>query len=131
MTTIPESHADLLQGPVGSFATVGADGYPQVTAIVAKLGDDGLIHTSVNNARQKFHNLVRHPQATLQVIDSANPFRTIEVRCDVELVADPDKAWTKAFLPGLDVDAIDGPDAERFHVILSPVKVNVVSPGAF
>ena len=128
-TTIPETHTDLLQGTV-AFTTVNPDGYPQVTAVTARLQDDGKIHTSVNTARQKYKNLVARPQATVFAIDPQNPYRTIEVRADVELVADPDKSWTKAFLPGFDVDAVDG-DAARFHVILTPVKVNVVTPGGW
>lgn len=132
MAVIPESHADLLAGPVGALTTVGADGYPQVTAVVAMLGEDGNVHTSVNNVRQKYRNMVRHPQATLFVIDPANPFRTVEVRADVEIIPDPGKEWTKSFLQGsVDVDEIDPPDAERFHIVLHPTKVNTLEPGAW
>lgn len=129
MATIPESHADLLSGVV-ALVTVGADGYPQTTAVTVRLEADGKLHTSINDGRQKYKNLATHPQAAVFVIDPANPYRTVEVRADVELVPDPDKAWTKAFLPGFDVDAIDG-DAQRFHVVLTPAKVNTVSPGAW
>ena len=130
MATIPDTHSDLLSGPV-SLATSNPDGYPQVTAVVAVLQDDGKLHTSVNTARQKYRNLVATPKATVFAIDTGNPYRTIEVRADAELVADPDKSWSKGFLgDAIDLDAIDG-DAERFHVILTPTKVNVVSPGAF
>ncbi len=130
MTTIPDSHADLVKGTV-SLSTLNPDGYPQVTAVVAALQEDGKLHTSVNTARQKYRNLLATPKATVFAIDPANPYRTIEVRADAELIADPGKEWTKAFLgDAVDVDVIDG-DAERFHVVLTPTKVNVVSPGAF
>ncbi|HWL43954.1 MAG TPA: pyridoxamine 5'-phosphate oxidase family protein [Ilumatobacter sp.] len=129
MATIPDSHADLLDGVV-ALTTVGPDGYPQATAVNVRLEADGKIHTSINDGRQKFRNLSARPQATVFMIDPANPYRTIEVRADAELVADPDKSWTRAFLPGFDVDAIDG-DAQRYHVILTPVKVNTVTPGAW
>lgn len=130
MSTIPESHADLLNGTV-TLATVNPDGYPQVTAVVAALHDDGTLHTSVNDARQKYRNLLARPQATVFAIDPANPYRTVEVRADAELIADPDKSWTKSFLGGsVDVDAIDG-GAQRFHVVLTPTKVNSLSPGAW
>lgn len=129
MASIPESHTDLLSGVV-ALTTVGSDGYPQVTAVTSRLEADGNLHASVNDARQKYRNLVAHPRATVFAIDPANPYRTIEVRADVELSADPDKSWTKAFLPGLDLDAIDG-TATRYHVVLTPVKVNAVSPGAW
>jgi len=130
MTAIPDSHADLLRGTV-ALATVNPDGYPQVTAVVAVLQDDAKLHTSVNTQRQKYRNLLATPKATVFAVDPANPYRTVEVRADVELIPDPDKAWTKGFLgDAVDVDALDG-DAERFHVVLTPTKVNVVSPGAF
>ncbi len=128
MPTIPDSHADLVNGIV-ALTTLNPDGYPQVTAVSVAL-TDGKLHTSVNDSRQKYHNLVAHPQATVFAIDPTNPYRTIEVRADVEVVPDPDKSWTKQFLPGFDVDAIDG-DAGRYHVILTPAKVNVVSPGGW
>lgn len=121
---IPDSHADLLHGRIGSLATVGRDGVPQVTAIAFAIHDDGCIHTSINTERQKYRNLVANPVGTLHVIDPTNPWRTIEIRGTVELVPDPDKSWTKAFLQGaVDVDAIDGA-AERMHLILTPSKIN-------
>lgn len=130
MVSIPDSHADLVKGTV-SIATQNPDGYPQVTAVVAVLQDDGKLHTSVNTARQKYRNLVATPKATVFAIDPANPYRTIEVRADAELIADPGKEWSKGFLgDAVDIDAIDG-SADRFHVVLTPTKVNVVSPGAF
>lgn len=129
MASIPASHADLLTGVV-ALTTVGSDGYPQVTAVTARLESDGNLHTSVNDARQKYRNVVAHPRATVFVIDPADPYRTIEVRADVELIPDTDKSWTKVFLPGFDVDAVDGP-ASRYHMVLTPVKVNAVSPGAW
>mgnify|MGYP001297358975 CR=1 FL=1 len=125
MPTIPDDYADLLSGTV-TLVTVNADGYPQATAVVTKL-DGGVLHTSINDARQKYKNLTARPKATVFAIDPANPYRTIEVRADAELIPDPDKSWTKAFLPGFDVDAVDG-DARRFHVVLTPVKVNVYPP---
>ncbi|TME61171.1 MAG: PPOX class F420-dependent oxidoreductase, partial [Chloroflexi bacterium] len=33
MTTFPESHRDLLKADVAMLATIGQDGYPQVTAL--------------------------------------------------------------------------------------------------
>jgi PPOX class probable F420-dependent enzyme len=125
MSTIPDSHLDLLSGSIGAFATVGPDGRPQVTAITARLLDDGRIHTSINTARQKFRNLSAKPVATFLVIDATNPWRTIEVRGDVELLPDQDKSWSREFLgDAIDIDAIDG-TAARVHLILTPRKTNV------
>lgn len=128
MASIPETHADLVNGVV-ALVTVNPDGYPQVTAVVTRLEDDGKIHTSVNNERQKYKNLAERPKATLFAIDPADSFRTVEVRADVELIPDPDKSWIKAFItdPNFDVDAIDQ-GAERFHVVFTPAKVNTLPP---
>ena len=122
--TVPESHAALLETPV-ALATVNPDGHPQITAVVVKLDADGRLHTSINTARQKYKNLVVRPQATVFAIDPTNPYRTLEIRADAELLPDPGKAWSTAFLPGLDLDAIDG-DADRLQVVLTPVKVNAL-----
>ncbi|MGE3620007.1 MAG: pyridoxamine 5'-phosphate oxidase family protein [Acidimicrobiia bacterium] len=130
MATIPDSHADLLAGTV-ALTTLNPNGYPQVTAVVTSVGDDGKLHTSVNDVRQKYKNLVAHPKATVFAIDPANPYRTVEVRADVELIHDPGKAWSKSFIEGVDLDQIDPPEAERYHVVLTPTKVNTLSPGAF
>ena|SRR5271156_1480418 len=86
---IPPSHRDLLETPSPVvLATVGPTGYPQVTAIWVILDGD-LIVTSLTSARQKLKNLVAHPQATVFVIDPANPYRTLEVRGDVTIEPDP------------------------------------------
>ena len=33
MATVPDSHRDLLDAPVATLATVGADGRPQLSAV--------------------------------------------------------------------------------------------------
>lgn len=129
MATVPDTHADLLAHTNAAFVTVGPDGYPQVTFVHVNL-EAGRIHTSVNDHRQKYKNLAANPHAAVFAVDPENPYRTIEVRADAELVADPGKEWTRQFLPGFDVDAIDG-DAARYHVVLTPVKVNTLTPGAW
>ena len=51
MTMIPESHQDLLTAEVAILATIGQDGYPQA-----------------------------QPECTLFILDTANPYRTLEIR---------------------------------------------------
>lgn len=51
MPAIPESYQDLLKTDVAMLATIGQDGYPQVTALWF-LCDDGTIKLSLNTARQ-------------------------------------------------------------------------------
>jgi hypothetical protein len=132
MAIIPPSHADLLKGGTVSLSTIGPDGYPQSTAVLAVLLDDGLIHTSLNTRRQKLKNLKINPRCTLLAIDPAVHMRTLEVRADAELLDDPDREWSKQFVAGaVDLDAIDAPGDQRMHVVFHPVKVNILSPGAF
>jgi hypothetical protein len=134
MATIPPSHADLLAaGPVSlSLSTIGPDGFPQVTAVLAVLQDDGLIHTSLNTRRQKLKNLQANPKCTLLAIDPKVHMRTLEVRAEAEILDDPGREWSKAFVAGaIDLDTIDAPGDERKHVVFHPVKVNTLSPGAF
>src|SRR5580693_7160101 len=89
MPVISASHRDLLENshPV-AFATVGANGQPQVTAIWAMLDGD-VVRTSLCKSRQKYKNLIAHPQVTLFAIDPGNPFRTLEVRATAEVTDDP------------------------------------------
>ena len=94
-SAIPASHRDLLEAPtVGTLTTVGADGYPQSTAIWFLLDGD-VIRTSLLTERQKYKNLVRHPRGTLFLVDPANPYRTLEVRADATVDDDPElRSWT-------------------------------------
>jgi len=66
----PEIHRDLLQTDVAMLTTVGADGYPQTTALWF-LFDDGLIKLSLNSSRQKTRNLRSNPHVNFFVLDRA------------------------------------------------------------
>jgi PPOX class probable F420-dependent enzyme len=125
-TTIPESHRDLLQTDVAMLTTIGADGYPQTTALWFLFDDDGLIKLSLNNTRQKTKNLRANPHVTLFILDRANPLRTLEVRARADVVPDPDYAFaTKlgAKYGGVDLRRMDPPGQERLTVTLRPVRV--------
>ncbi len=126
MTTFPESHQDLLQAEVGTLATIGPDGFPQVTALWF-LFDDDTLKLSLNTSRQKVKNLQVRPECTLFILDPANPYRTLEVRARAEITPDPDYAFAKklgAKYGGADLSANDRPGETRVVVSLQPVKVN-------
>ena len=126
MVTFPESHRDLLKADVAVLATNGQDGYPQVTALWF-LFDEGTIKMSLNTTRQKVKNLQAQPECTFFVIDSANPYRTLEVRARAEISPDPDYTFAKklgAKYGGVDLSANDRPGEMRVVVSLQPVKVN-------
>ena len=81
-TTIPASHADLLQITKPAFAqlaTVNADGTPQVTPVWVDY--DGT-HLLVNTARGrvKTKNLERNPRVALAISDPENPYRYVGIQ---------------------------------------------------
>jgi PPOX class probable F420-dependent enzyme len=77
---IPESHRDLLAGPVNVvLTTVMPDGRPQTTPVWCNLdGDVVLINTM--KQFQKFRNMRLNPRVTLLAYRLDQPFRHIEVR---------------------------------------------------
>lgn len=127
MTAFPESHKDLLSAPVAMLATIGHDGYPQVTALWFLFDDDGMLKLSLNATRQKLKNLQAHPECTLFILDPANPYRTLEVRARAEITPDSDYTFAKklgAKYGGADLSSNDRPGETREVVALYPVKVN-------
>jgi PPOX class probable F420-dependent enzyme len=123
--TIPTSHRDLLEAPIPvTLATLGPSGHPQLTAVWVVLDGDDVV-TSLAGIRQKLKNLIARPQATVFVIDPANPYRTLEVRCDVTIESDPELATLSKVLNayGTDVASFDAPLEGRVTVILHPVHV--------
>jgi PPOX class probable F420-dependent enzyme len=80
MTSIPESHLDLLERPVlVTLVTVMPDGQPQASPVWADVVD-GHIRVNTVEGRQKHKNLRERKQATILVTDPENAMRYIEVR---------------------------------------------------
>ena len=77
---IPESHRDLLDGPVNVvLTTVMPNGQPQTTPIWCNLdGNDVLINTMKQFRKQK--NMRLNPKVTLLAYRLEQPLRNIEVR---------------------------------------------------
>jgi PPOX class probable F420-dependent enzyme len=127
MTTFPESHQDLLKADVAMLATIGHDSYPQVSALWFLFDDDGTLKLSLNTTRQKVKNLQAHPECTLFILDTANPYRTLEIRARAVITPDPDYTFAKklgAKYGGADFRANDRPGETRVVVALQPIKVN-------
>lgn len=132
MTTFPSSHQDLLQSDVAVLATVGQDGYPQVTAVWFLLDDDDDLKLSLNTARQKTKNLQRRPECTLFLLDRANPYRALEVRARAEVRPDDDYAFADKVgrkYGRADLRAMDRPGERRVVVTLRPTRVNATAIG--
>jgi PPOX class probable F420-dependent enzyme len=130
MSTIPESHQDLLESRVATLATNGADGYPQLSEIWF-LAEERTIRLSLNVARQKTKNLLRDPACTLFILDVANTFRYLELRCDATV--EPDDSYEFADRVGAkygsDLRAHDKPGESRAVITLVPRRVNAVNMG--
>ncbi|ABW15931.1 pyridoxamine 5'-phosphate oxidase-related FMN-binding [Parafrankia sp. EAN1pec] len=125
MLTISPSHRDLLAKPhTVTFATVGADGQPQVTAIWAMLDGD-VVRTSLSRSRQKYRNLLAHPKVTLFVVDPQNPFRTLEIRAAAEITEDPGLEFLSRLLGfyGSDLETFEGPREDRVVITLNPTRI--------
>jgi PPOX class probable F420-dependent enzyme len=124
---VPESHRDLLDTHTAILVTNGPDGRPQVTAVAFYHDNaDDLVKISLNDTRQKTRNLRRDPRATLFILDPANRLRTLEIRADAELLADPDLEFCRTAGAKYDADfhRHDKPGETRSQVVLHPTKVN-------
>jgi PPOX class probable F420-dependent enzyme len=130
MGIIPASHRDLLEARVATFATVGTDGYPQLSEVWF-LAEDDVIRLSLNSDRQKTKNIVRHPACTLFILDLANTYRYLELRADA--LVEPDDDYRFADKVGAKYDSDlrvhDQPGQSRVVVTLNPHKVNAVNMG--
>ncbi|HEX7962093.1 MAG TPA: PPOX class F420-dependent oxidoreductase [Terriglobales bacterium] len=126
MAAVPTSHRDLLQTDVAVLATIGSDGYPQVTAIWFLADDEGVVRLSLNTSRQKVRNLQQHPEATLFLLDPTNPYRTLEIRARAEVQPDPDYSFADKLGQKYHADLRrnDKPGDSRVVITLHPVKYN-------
>ena len=130
MGIIPASHRDLLEARVATFATVGIDGYPQLSEVWF-LAEDDTIRLSLNSSRQKTKNLIRHPSCTLFILDLADTRRYLELRADALVEPDDDYRFADRVGAkyGSDLRAHDQPGQRRVVVTLHPHKVNAVDMG--
>jgi PPOX class probable F420-dependent enzyme len=128
MATIPDSHRDLLAAPVAILATVGADGRPQLSAVWF-LAEGDTVRLSLNDSRQKTKNLSKHSEATLFILDTANPARYLELRGNATLTPDDDYEFADrvgAKYGGIDLRNMDQPGQRRVVVTIEPARINAV-----
>ena len=86
---IPESHRDLLEGPIlVTLTTLGPDGAPENSVVWCSLdGDTVLVNTT--EGRRKSANVRRDPRVALLALDPENWGRWIDVRGEVvEIISD-------------------------------------------
>jgi len=124
MTTIPDSHRDLLSAPVAVLGTIGASGRPQLSGVWF-LTEDDEIKFSLNTARQKVKNLQANPKASVLIFDQQSPYRYLEVRGDAEITPDPDYQFANKVGAkyGADLRTRDNPGDTRVVITIRPARV--------
>ncbi len=127
MTTFPDSHRDLLDGQVASLATIGGDGFPQITEVWF-LHDGDELRLSLNNSRLKTRNLTRRPQCSLLLLDLQNPYRYLEVRGNANVEPDDDYAFASKVGAkySADLKVHDRSGDSRVVVTIEPTNVYAV-----
>ncbi len=86
--SIPESHRDLLEGPVVvTLATIMSGDQPHTTAIWCDY-DGTQVSFVTSRGVQKEKNLQRQPQVSLMALDMQNPYRYVEIRGVVESITE-------------------------------------------
>jgi PPOX class probable F420-dependent enzyme len=85
---IPESHRDLIDGPVlVTFTTIMPDGQPQSTVVWCNSDEEYVLVNSITG-RRKEKNIRRDPRVTLLALDPNDGYRWIEVRGVVEHIVE-------------------------------------------
>jgi PPOX class probable F420-dependent enzyme len=125
--TIPDSHRDLLEGQVLTLATVGEDGYPQLSEVWFVVEDDQ-IAMSLNTRRQKVKNIETEPACTVLLLDLQNPYRYLEIRGTAVVAPDEDRAFAERVGAKYQADLRehDAPGDRRVIVRIVPARVNAV-----
>jgi PPOX class probable F420-dependent enzyme len=125
--TIPDSHRDLLDQPVGTLGTIGADLRPQLSEVWFLVEDD-TIKISLNNARQKVKNIERNPGVSFLLLDLSNPYRYLEIRGDATVEHDPAYAFADKVGAKYDSDLRmhDAPGTVRKVVTIVPTRIVAV-----
>ena len=123
MTTIPDSHRDLLDGQVAVLGTIGASGRPQLSGVWF-LAEGDTVRLSLNTVRQKVKNLQANPKVSLLIFDNP-PYRYIELRGDAEIAPDDDYEFADKVGAkyGSDLRTRDNPGDKRVVVTIHPQRV--------
>jgi PPOX class probable F420-dependent enzyme len=126
--TIPDSHRDLLEGDVLTLATIGEDGYPQLSEVWFVTEDDQ-IAMSLNTRRQKVKNIETEPACTVLLLDLQNPYRYLEIRGTAVVSPDEDGAFAEKVGAKYHADLREygAPGDRRVIVRIVPVRVNAVA----
>ena len=124
MSSIPESHADMLTKPVfWHIATNGPNDELQSSPVWGGWDGEHFLF-SLTRGRQKYENLIRDPTVALSGVDPDNPYRYLEIRGTVVRVDDDS---SNAFIDSM-AKKYMGVDAYPFHQPGDERVVMVVQP---
>ena len=123
MTTIPDSHRDLLNGQVAVLGTIGASGRPQLSGVWF-LAEGDTVRISLNTVRQKVKNLQADPKVSVLIFGDP-PYRYIELRGDAEITPDDDYEFADKVGAkyGADLRTRDNPGDKRVVVTIHPTRM--------
>ena len=123
MTTIPDSHCDLLDGQVAVLGTIGASGRPQLSGVWF-IAEGDTVKLSLNTTRQKVKNLQANPKVSV-IIFGDPPYRYVELRGDAEITPDDDYEFADKVGAkyGADLRTRDNPGEKRVVVTIHPQRV--------
>jgi hypothetical protein len=119
--SLPPTLLPLLESTAVAFvSTIGPTGAPQTTPLWF-LWENGALHFSLVDGRQKLRNLRRDPRLSVVVANPADPTWYIELRGHVdELASDPELALERKIAlkyTGEHVD-VEPPGTARYAVTL-------------
>lgn len=122
MTTIPDSHRDLLERPLfAHLGTTRPDGQPQVNPMWFSFDGEFLYFTNTTT-RQKYRNVRTDPRVSVSVNDPEQPYRYLEVRGVVERVEpDPEGVFFTQLATRYGMD-FGGPPADAAHRVVYVVR---------
>ena len=114
------------------LATLGADGYPQVTP-VWYLQQRGRLYASTEIERIKYRNMLRDPKVGAS-IDADHPYRGVSVKGIVRLqesdIHDQVRQIVARYVPASELDALVAWLFKGPRVLIEIVPVSVVKIGA-
>ena len=102
---IPQSHFDLINGPIlVTLTTLMPDGQPQ-SSIVWCNSDGENVWVNTARGRQKDKNMIANPKVTLLALDPNDAYRYIEIRGVVDEITEVGAADHISELAGLYMNA--------------------------
>jgi PPOX class probable F420-dependent enzyme len=114
------------------FATLGQDGYPQVTP-VWYVHEHGRLYASIERERIKYRNIVRDPRVGAS-IDDDHPYRGISIKgiahIDEEDIEQRLRQITARYAPARELDALVAWLFKGQRVVIEITPVSVVKIGA-